>query len=869
MITRWNVSDTRRWRKNLPAPVPNKRSLFRVSGTVMKPFRVAFAFAARFRAWSETFIQDFRFGARILRKSPGFAITAILTLSLGIAAAVAIFGFVDSALLQPLPYPDSTRLMGVFETSPLSGQRMGYSYHNYLDMDRANTVFASTAAYDSSKDFVLTDSEGAHEVNGVGVTGKFFRILGVTPILGDVFAPDSASEDLLAAPSTVVLSYAAWQTWFGGSPDVLGKTVTLNGDSYTVIGVLPRDFQFARTGATEFWTTLYPFAGDSCKLSRGCATTGVIATLKNGVSLEQALADVQAIAGREAKEHPDPDRNRSANVVPLSQVILGTIQPILLTLLGGAVLLLLIAYTNVTGLFLARSENRRREFAVRVSLGADRGRLLQQFITEAFVIVAASSALGLFAATFAQQMLLKLIPARMLDSMPYLLGAAWNWHKAIFAGALVLIAWALLTITPVLRLPFGSVRAGLAEGNRAATGMVWRHLGARLVVLELVTTMVLLSGAGLLTKSFYELLQVDVGFVSAHVATLSIVSPNAKYSTRDQALALQQEIFRRLLSIPGITAAGTVRDLPLSGVGSTQIGFVGRPSLGVNNEVGHQVISAEYLSVLEARLLRGRYFNENDTTTTPLVAIINQTLARRYFSGQDPIGKQFFYHAHDIKREGSQPPIQVVGVIADVKEDALDQPAAPVIYTPFDQGPDPSFSIAVRASQEAGPALPSMITAIHAIDPEIVASNATTMPEIIQNSSAAYWHRISAWLVGGSAALALALSIVGLYGVIAYSVSQRTREIGVRMALGATPTSVYQLVLSEAGRLTLIGILIGVPGSIAAATFMRSLLFGVRVWDLSILAAISVVLIASALLASYIPARRAASVNPVEALRAE
>ena len=446
---------------------------------------------------------------------------------------------------------------------------------------------------------------------------------------------------------------------------------------------------------------------------------GVLGVLKDGVTVQQALADVQAIAGREAKEHPDPDRNRSANVIPLSHVVLDGIQSILLTLLVGAGLLLLIAYVNVMGLFLARSENRGQEFAVRLSVGAGRGRLLQQFIIEALVIVAVSNAIGLFVATFAQRSLLKFIPTDMLNYMPYLRGAVWNWHLTAFVTVLVLIAWALLTITPVLRLPFVSLRAGLADGNRGGTGMVWRHLGARLVVLELVTTMVLLSGAGLLTKSFYQLMHVDLGFVPSHIATLSIVSPQSRYSTSEQAIELQREILGSLQSLPGISAAGTVRDLPLAGVGSTQIGFVGRPNLGINNEAGHQVVSEGYLSVLQARLVKGRYFTENDNAKAPLVALINQTLARRYFSGQDPLGKQFFYHSHteDPKWKGPLP-IQIVGVVADMKEDALDQPATPVLYTPFNQDPDRSFSIAFRSLQEAGPALPSVIAAIHAISPE-------------------------------------------------------------------------------------------------------------------------------------------------------
>jgi macrolide transport system ATP-binding/permease protein len=823
----------------------------------------------RLRPAIESIRADIRFALRQLRKAPGFAITTILTLSLGIAATVATFSFVDAALIRPLPYPDLSRLMGVFKTSPLGGQQDGYSFPDYIDLERSSTVFGSIAAYDGDKSFLLSDAGTLQPVNGMGVTGDFFRILGVTPILGKDFAAGSASADLQAAPSTVILSYAAWQKWFDGKPDVLGKTVTFSRESYTVIGVLPRSFEFAPTGAVDFWTTLHPFAGDDCALSRGCMVMGVIARLKHGVTLQQALADVQAIAAQEAKQHPDPDRKRGGNVVPLTNVILGDIQPILLALLAGAGLLLLIAYVNVAGLLLARSENRRREFAVRTALGASRRRLMRQFITEGFVVVAVSATLGLFAATFARQLLPKLIPADMLDYMPYLHGTIWNWHVAVFATTLVVFACTLFAMTPALHIPCAELRAGLAEGCRGSAGTAWRQLGAKLVVLELATTMVLLTGAGLLGTSLYRLLHVDMGFVPSHLATLGILAPDPKYLNNEQAIALEREVISRLESLPGVIGAGTARDLPVTGVGSTQIGFVGRSSVGVNNEVGHQVISAGYLSVLKAALLRGRYFNENDGAGAPLVAIINETLARRYFPRENPIGKQFFYHAHDIKLEASQPPIQIVGVIADVKDYALDDPAMPVIYTPFEQGPDSGFAIAVRTSEEAGSALPSIIAAIHQIDPGIVVSDAATMPEIIQHSSAAYWHRASASLVGGFAALALLLSTVGLYGVITYSVSQRTREIGVRMALGATRSSVYQLILKEAGWLILIGVVIGVSGSIAAGAFLRSLLFGVRSWDVSILGAVAAVLVTSALLASYIPAHRAASVDPVEALRAE
>ncbi len=817
------------------------------------------------------FLQDLGYGLRQLRRSPGFTVVAVLTLALGMAAAVSIFGFVDSVLIRPLPYSNPSRLMAVFKTSPLGGRQMGYSYPDYLDLERFNAAFASIAAYDGSESYVLSDGASVHRVNGIGVTSGFFRVLGVTPLLGTDFSSRSATEDLQAVPSTVILSYPAWQEWFGGKPDVLGKTVTLNGEAYTVIGVLPRSFQFAPTGATEFWTTLHPYAGNPCTSGRGCAVMGVVARLKNGITLQQASTDAQAISAQEARRYPDPDRNRGASVVPLSQAILGNIRPVLLALFAGAGLLLLIAYINVASLLLVRSENRRREFAVRGALGASRGRLVWQFVTEGILIVAASSALGLFAATLARRLLLKLIPADMLSFMPCLRGSGWNWHVAAFAMLLLLIACALFAMTPALRLPFTNLRAGLAEGNLGAAGTAWRRLGTRLVVLELATTMVLLAGAGLLGKSLYRLMHIDLGFVPGHLATLSILAPGSKYSKSAQAIALQRGIVSSLQSLPGVAAAGTASDLPVGGEGGTQIGFVDRPGLGENNAVGHIIVSPGYLSALQAQLLKGRYFNENDNAGAPLVAIINQTLVRRYFRGVNPIGRQFFYHAHgsDAKLDGPAHPTRIVGVIADVKQNALDGPVTPVVYTPFDQEPGPSFSVAVRTSQSAAAALPTLIATLHKTDPGIVTSGAATMPEIIQDSQAAYWHRASAWLAGGFAALALALSIVGLYGVIAYSVSRRTHEIGVRMALGASRGSVLRMILKEAGWLTLIGLVIGIPGSIVAGMLMRSLLFDVHSWNVLILGAIAAVLVTAALLASYIPARRAAKVDPMVALRYE
>lgn len=813
--------------------------------------------------------RDAKLALRQFKKSPGFALTAILTLSLGIAATIAIFGFVDSALIRPLPYPNSSRLVVVGETNLRgSGQLGGYSFLNYVDVARANRSFIASAAYDGVGTFTLTDAAGVHLVPSTSVTPNFFRTLGVTPILGKDFAAAPLSEDLQTVPANIILSYAAWQNWFAGRPDVLGKTVALGvkRELYTVIGVLPRNFEFAPAGGTDFWTTLHPYATSACYKSRGCETLGMIARLKGGVTLPQALSDVQATAARESRLHPDPDKYRGATILPLSQYIFGDIQPILLALFAGAALLLMIAYVNAAGLLLVRSENRRHEFAVRGVLGAGRGRLVQQFIVEGFVIIAASSALGLIAAIFSQQLLLKLIPADMLDSMPYLLGG-WHWHIAAFAAALVLIALVIFAATPALRLPFTNLRASLASGATASTGTSWRSLGAKLVVLELATTMVLLVGAGLLGKSLYKLLHVDIGFTPSRLATLSMAARSPKYLQPDLDLALEREVVTRLQSLSGVRAVGIANDLPLSSDGGTQIGFVGRPALGFNNETGHVQIGVGYLQALKARLLEGRYFTENDNLHAPLVAIINETLARRYFANQNPIGKQIFYHAHDIALEASQPPIQIVGVIADIKQNSLDESGRADLYTPFAQSPDAGFSIAVRTSQDALSALPLIISTLQKIDSTIMVVDASTMSDTIEHSWAAYMHRASAWLAGAFAALALLLSAIGLYGVIAYSVSRGTHEIGVRMALGATRASVYQLILKEAGWLTLIGLAIGLCGSIAAGLFMRSLLFGVHSWDFTVLCAVAAVLVASALLASFIPARRAARVDPIDALR--
>jgi macrolide transport system ATP-binding/permease protein len=807
----------------------------------------------------DSVLQDVRFAIRQLWKSPVFTFTAILTLALGMAATMTIFRFVDSALILPLPYNAPTQLAQVFESIGPATRAMA-SYANYVDFARSNRVFASIAAYDVRRNFVLTDASGAQQVNGIGVTGSFFRTLGVVPELGRDF---DVNDTLSTAPANVLLSYGSWQKRFNGSADVLGKTVTINGEPYTVIGVLPRSFHFAPTGATEFWTTLHPYAQDSCEAHRGCHVMGVVARLKEGKSVQLAFDNLHAIAKQLEKQYPDEDRNEDASVVSLNEVVVGDIKPILLALLGGAVLLLLIAYFNVASLLLVRSESRRHEFAIRGALGAARLRLMQQFVTEGFVVVGASTVLGLILAAATRRFLLQMIPIDMLNSMPYLQAGPWDWHLIAFGSGLVLTACALFAITPAIRLPLTDLRAGLTNGDRTVAGTTWRRLGTRLIVLELAATMVLLAGAALLGKSLYKLLHVGIGFEPDHLAKLQIIAPASRYAKDEQTIALHKDIVERLETLPGVIAVGTANGLPIGWEGGTSINIVGERNLGEGHELGNRQVSAGYLSTLQAKLLKGRYFSGHDDATAPHVVIINQTVVQDYFPGQDPIGRQIFFHGDP------QHPMQIVGVIADIREGALDETAMPFMYTPFDQNPYPGFGIMVRTSLDAASVVPSLIATIHKIEPAIAISDAGTMQETIHDSSAAYLHRCASWVVGGFAALALLLSVIGLYAVIAYTASQRTREMGVRMALGAQRSSIYQLILKEAGLLIAVGIAAGLAGSLASASLMRSLLFGTQAWDVPTLAIVASILAIPAVLASYIPARRAASVDVVQALRAE
>jgi macrolide transport system ATP-binding/permease protein len=808
--------------------------------------------------WLDNLVRDTKFAIRQLVKNPGFAITAILVLALGIGASVAIFGFVDAALLEPLAYTNPGRLMSVNESS-VESQRWPLSYPDFLDWQRLNKSFSSLDAY-SGIGYLLHTNSGAEPVQGERVSGGFFKTLGVHPMLGRDFYP---GEDLPGGANVVILSYEAWLNRFGAKPEVVGRTVDLDNQAHTIIGVLPRSFSFAPSGSAEFWVPINVLSPH--EHSRTFYAFMGIGRLRDGVTVQSAQAEMAAIAQQLQRQYPKPGSEPGASVVPFSELIIGDVRPILLTLLGGSALLLLIACVNVASLVLVRSESRRREIAVRGALGATYARLLQQFVTEGLLLAMFGSMAGAAVAIGTMKFLRHLVPVDMASSMPFLGGVGWNAHTGAFAAAITLMTALLLAATATLRLSLQKLRDGLADGDRGAAGLLWRRLGANLVVVELAIAVVLLAGAGLLGQSLYRLLHVPLGFDPDHLATARLMVPGGVYRTDEQTIGLYQEIVRRVSSLPGVKSAGMSSMLPVEcNCATDSIQFPGRPYHGEQNEVVERHVSPEYLPTVKARLVRGRFFTEADNASTPGVTVINQGLAGKYFPGQDPIGQRI---AND---EGGRPSAwEIVGVVDDLREGSLDGDVWPAEYFPINQTLDHSFSLAVRTSQEPGTLLPTLVSTLHQIDENLGVSDEASMTEKIGGTQAALLHRFSAWLVGGFAAMALVLGVVGLYGVIAYSVTQRTREIGVRMALGAQRSSVYRLVMRQAGWLTAVGLAIGLVCSVGASLFMRNLLFGVQAWDAVTLSCVAVLLGLASMGASFVPARRAASVNPVEALRAE
>jgi macrolide transport system ATP-binding/permease protein len=807
----------------------------------------------------ESIIADLRYTLRQVRRAPGFAVTAIIVLALGIGASVAIFAFVDAALLEPLPYADPNRLMAVNESSAES-PLWPLTYPDFVDWQHMNKSLSSLDVF-SGAGYLVRTRDGAQPVTAGRVSGGFFRTLGVQPILGRDFA---AGEDRLGGPNLTLISYGAWLHRFGGRKDVVGQTVSLDNTGYTILGVLPRNFSFALAGNAEFWVPINTLSPH--EQTRNFFNFFGVGRLRDGVSRQTAQAEMTTIEKQLQTLYPNQGRNLTAQVIPLTEVFVGNVRPILLTLLGGAGLLLVIACVNVASLVLVRSESRRREVAVRGALGATRGRLARQFAVEGLLMAATGGLCGALVAAALMRLLGKLVPKDMAAHMPFLDGVNLNPHTAGFACAVAFGAALLLAGTAAARLSFQRVRDGLAAGDRGAASRLWQRVGANLVVIELAIAVVLLAGAGLLGKSLYRLLHVPLGFDPNHLATVRVIAPDQISKGGKARMAeFSREIVQPVKSLPDVESVGMTSLVPAQcDCATDRIHFPPRPYHGEPNEVDERHVSPGYLPALKVALVRGRFFTEDDDGTKPGVAVINESLARKFFRGEDPVGQKI---ADD--EGGRDTEWEIVGVVSDVHEGALDATIAPTEYFPLNQTEDSSFTLVVRTRQDATALLPELVAMLHQIDPNLGVSDEGTFLAKIEGTQAALLHRFAAWLIGGFAGVALVLGVVGLYGVTAYSVSQRTREIGVRMALGAQRNAVYGLVMRQAGWLTVTGLALGLAGAVGVATLIRKMLFGVAAWDTVTLVAVAAVLGVAAMAATFVPARRAASVDPVQALRSE
>src|SRR5579864_114457 len=808
----------------------------------------------------ETILQDLRYEFRALLKSPRFTSIALITLVLGIAANVAIFTFVDAALLRPLPYRDAARLMAVYDTRNMEVfTQFEASYPDFLDWREQQRVFDGLAAYGQNQ--VLLRGAGAPELlPSAEVTDNFFQTIGVQPLMGRDFR---AGEDLAAAPRMVMLSYGWWQRHFGGK-DVIGQTLNIDDQPNTIIGVLPADFHFAPVGDPDVWETLHASGG--LLQRRNLHWLSVVGRLKPGISRATAASAMNVIAEGLEKQYPQSNDKLRTAIVPLNEVIVGQIRPILLLLLGAVGLLLLIACANVANLLLARAMARRNEMAIRAALGASRTRLIGLMLTEGLILSFTGAIAGMAVAYWTIKGFVAMIPSPLLDAMPYLKHMGIDARVLLFAVALAIITGVVFALAPAFQAANTDVQGALKDGSRSSHSSSWRRFASALVVGEVALAMVLLAGSGLLVKSLYLLLNVNPGFDQHNLLGMGVGLSQSRFPKDPDQLQAMQALLDQLRALPGVKSVGISSVLPVSNGGNTSnLRVVGVPSsTPQGREANSRSVSRTYFQTLGAELLQGSWFTEADNATGPKRVIVNKTLADQFMPGLDPLKQQIWFTYSDKEK-----PRQVIGVVRDIKEGPLDTPARPAIYTPAEANPRLYFNLIVRTEQKPDSLASAIQSAIRQFDPDVVTFNAQTMDDRIQRSPTAFLHRYPAVLAGVFAFLALLLGTIGLYGLVAYSVSQRTQEIGIRMALGAQHANVLQMVISQGVRLIVPGVAIGIAAALAVSYLMRSMLFGIHSWDPVIFVAVTAILAIVTLAASYVPARAATKVAPMVALRYE
>ena len=810
-------------------------------------------------------LSDVRYGFRMLVKNPGFLFVAVLTLALGIGANTAIFSIVNAVLLRPLPYPDPDRLVTLWEAQVSDYGPNGIaSAPNFHDWEKQNDVFEQMAMFDSAGRGYDLSSTGmeAERVSGDRVSSNFFSVLGVRPYIGRIFLPE---EEQPGKDHVVILSHQLWTRRYGADPAIVGRTIKVDEEDYTVVGVMPRDFEFQFwSGPRQLWVPVGYTEGDR---ERDSHSFLVLARLKSNVTFERARAEMDTIGRRLAKEYPDDNAGKTVAVVTASEIATGGLRQSLLALLAAVGFVLLIACANVANLLLARGAVRQKEMAVRRALGAGRGRIARQLVTESLLLSMLGGFAGVLLAWWGTTFLSKFVPRslrfvalRPLDTITM------DGHVVAFAFVVSCLTGVLFGLAPAVATFHGDVNDALKEGTRGSTQQGGNRLRHALVAAEVALALIVLAGAGLMMKSMVRLLGVDPGFDPKNVLTMTMTLPqvNIYYGPPVHA-RFCEDLQERVGAIAGVESVSASAHLPMSGGAGRGFVIEGRPDSGPENQpgAGYSVVCPAYLHTMGIPILEGREFDQRDTLSSPGVIVINQSMALRNWPNEDPLGKRIKLGLFN----SSAPWLTIVGVYRDVHHWGLDEKPTPEFLRPYTQAAWPTMTIVAHTISAPGSFAAPIRKALSEIEPDRAASPPQTLEAIVSASLGS--RRFPMMLLAGFALLALVLAAVGIAGVVAYSVVQRTHEIGIRMALGAQSWDVLRLVVSRSMLWTLAGVVIGLAGAVGLTRVLVKLLYGVTPTDPLVLGGVSLVLFLVSLLASYVPARRATAVDPLVALRWE
>jgi len=802
----------------------------------------------------ETLLQDLRYGARMLMKTPGFTLIAVFTLALGIGSTTTVFSLVNGYLLRPLPYSDPERLVVINEISaPQPGLIGGVSFANLLDWREQNQVFIGIAAW-SGGGYTLTGDGDAELLPGSNISYNAFEILGVSPMLGRTFREE---EDRPEHDLVVILGHGLWERRFGAKPEIIGRTIIINNRPRTVIGVMPPGFKFPEIA--ELWL---PLALDTRRWTRADHGLGCVARLKPGVALARAQADMNIIARRIEEQNPVTNKGMGVTLIQMrDRLVFAKTRNIVLILFGVVGLVLLIACGNVANLLMARGSARQREVAIRAALGAVRWRIFRQLLTESFLLGVIGGAFGLALASWGIHLVLAAIP----DELPFWMKFNIDNRVLGFTVGISLLTAVVFGMAPALQASQVDLNETLKEGGRGAAGPSYHRLRRLLVITEVALSLTLLIGAGLLMRGFLRLQEGNLGFKPENVLTMRIGLPGSNYETPEKRRIFFQGLIERIEALPGVQEAGATSNLPLRGTWWSSLWVEGIPVLSVGQAptINHNVITPSYFKAMSIPILMGRDFTDADTLDGLKVTIIDERLAHEYWPNQSPVGKRIRFSP----LENNEPWSTIVGVVGNVKNESLSLTQSKSVYLPHAQISLGGMSLVVSAAPSPESLVGAIRDQVKRMDPNLPLTQVLTMAEVVSHS--VYRPRLIVSLFGVFAGLALLLASVGIYGVMSYSVAQRTHEIGVRMALGAQRGDVLRLIVAQGMKLIVVGTAIGLAGALAFTRLIRSLLFEVNTTDPLTFGLVAALLGIVALLACYIPARRATKVDPMVALRAE